>query len=801
MPTPISIRLPVLLLSLALVAACKGGGDGDSDGETDTQGSGDCPGDMAYFTDSVWTPIVSQQCIACHTAAGPAKDSRLVLLTADDEGYLEHNFNELREVALIDEGDGSLLLQKPTAQHPAGHTGGEVVPVGSDAYKALEQFVARSQGTFTCDADGEENQAGCDVGGAGVRRLRRLSHSEYNQSLAAILGAPTTRGLDFAADKVVQGFGNNADALTVSGLLAEQYREAAEASAAEIVANLASRLGCDPETDGEVECAASFIASFGKQVFRRPLTATERSRYEKLWAEAAAVEGFTGAAQWTIAAMLQSPAFLYRSELGEHVGDGVYQLTTYELASELSYLIVGEPPDAELMAAADDGSLAEPEVLEAQALRLLASASSEATLLRFVDEWLHIDRLAFVPRDGMLFPELTPEIRAAMLGETHRFVSDIYRSGGSWADLMTAKHSFMTAALAEYYSMTPGDAPADPAGFRRVVKAGMGAGLLAHGSVLTTHALPTSSSPIHRGLLVRERLLCQSMPPPPPALNTSPPPVDPNLSTRERYTQHSADATCAGCHDRIDPIGFGFEAYDGIGRHRTADGIHPIDASGEILLTANSDGSFNGIDELAQLLAGSPDAIDCYALQWSRYALGSAAASELACVQDDLATAFAAADGRLDSLVLALVQTKFFRERGGAPASDSGSDSDDTAEPTTAGPTSMGDDTSDSADDTGEDPTADPTADPEAPMTSPGIDAMVMQDSKWDAGECNTVTVTNTTDAAITWQVVLQLQGTIQNAWNGEYTQQDTTYVWVGAPYNAVVDPKTSTSFGFCLNY
>src|SRR5690606_25816538 len=98
---------------------------------------------------------------------------------------------------------------------------------------------------------------------------------------------------------------------------------------------------------------------------------------------------------------------------------------------------------------------------------------------------------------------------------------------------------------------------------------------------------------------------------PPPALDTSPPPVDPSKSTRERYTQHSADPTCAGCHARIDPIGFGFEHYDAVGRWRATDGIHAIDASGEIVLTDNTNGTFDGAEELAQLLAGSPDVEAC----------------------------------------------------------------------------------------------------------------------------------------------------------------------------------------------
>jgi len=788
------------LLPIALLLAACNGGDGSDDAGsgsgsgtgTDSGGGGDCPGDAEFFDAEVWRPILSKTCVSCHIETGLAKDTRMVFLPHDAEGAAEHNLAEAREVALLEVEGTSLLLLKPTNKHPDMHKGGAVVKEGSAEYDALAQFAARSLGTFTCQDPMGEEAAACNKGGAGVRRVRRLSHVEYNRTLAAILGAPTDLGLTFAPDTVVHGFSNNADALLVSGLLADQYREAAEAIAGQIVADLPARLGCDPVADGEAECAAGFIERMGKQAFRRPLSATELERYKTLYTEAAAVEAFAGGLHWTIAAMLQSPGFLYRSELGDHSGDGIYALTAYELASELSYLVLGGPPDAALNAAADDGTLSDVAVLQAQAARLLALADSDATLHRFVDEWLHLDRLRVVARDATLYPELTPQIREAMLGETHRFVGAVYRDGGTLGDLLTAPYSLLTDALASYYGLPAGTGEPDAAGYKRG-DTGSAAGLLVHGGLLTTHALPTGSSPIHRGKLVRERLLCQEMPPPPASLDTSPPPVDPTLSTRDRYSQHSADPTCAGCHTRIDPIGFGFEHYDGVGRYRLMDGVHEVDASGEIVLTDQTDGSFDGVDELAALLAGSPEVAACYTLQWSRHALGSADDSELECVQDEVTSAFTAAEGRLDSLVLALVATRFFRERGGAitedPVDDTGGETSDTTGGETGG-TDTGMTTSESS--TGAAP---------GPMTTPGIEAVIVQDSLWEAGECNTVTVTNTTDAPIVWQVGVVLQGTIQNFWNAKYTAVDGGFSFTGEVYNAEVAPKTSTSFGFCLNY
>jgi hypothetical protein len=350
----------------------------------------------------------------------------------------------------------------------------------------------------------------------------------------------------------------------------------------------------------------------------------------------------------------------------------------------------------------------------------------------------------------------------------------------------------MTDALATYYGAPAGSGEPDGAGFKRSDHR-QRRRLLVHGGVLTTHALPTSSSPIHRGKLVRERLLCQEMPPAAALARHL-------AAARRPHPQHPRALHPAlrrpdlrRLPHRIDPIGFGFEHYDAVGRYRTMDGAHAVDASGEVLLTDKTNGSYDGVDELAQLLAGSPDVEACYALQWARFAVGSAENSELQCVQSELGAAFTEAEGRLDSLVLALVDTRFFRERGGAPASEPETSGESGGESSSAGEATSDPGTGADESSTG--------GDQPGPSTSPGLDVGVVQDSKWDAGECNTVTVTNSTDAPITWQVVLELQGTIQNAWNAKYAQMDTTFVWTGEPYNAEVAGKASVSFGFCLNY
>lgn len=777
------LALHAALAALALAAGCNALGDEPAL----------CASDATFFADHVWAPVLAQRCVTCHRAEGLAKGTRMVLKGEGEPDYLEHNMEVTRAIAREREGDTSLLLLKPTAEHPAGHQGGMVLARDTPEFAALEQWVARATGVYDCDGEADEALT-CDASGAGARRIRRLDHREYLRSAEALVGAPVELPVTFAPDNVVDGYTNNAAALKVTGLLAEQYREAAEALADVLVADLAALVPCDPAS-GDAACARAFLADFGRRAFRRPLSAAELDRYAGLHAEVAAEDGFAEGLRWTIAALLQAPGFVYRTELGAATGDGAYALTPHELASELSYLIVGGPPDAELAALADDGSLAELEVLQAEAERLLADPRAEENVLRFFDEWLHLDRLPLVTRDATLFPELTPEIRAAMTGETHRFVAALFAGGGTLADLLTASYSYMTPELAGYYGEAAGAGEADPQGFRRVDRAhGAGAGILAQGALLTTHALPTSSSPIHRGKLIRERLLCQHMPPPPPSIDASPPPVDPALSTRERYAQHSEDPACSGCHQLIDPIGFAFEHFDAAGRFRQTDGAHAIDDSGEIKHSAGTDASFMGIGGLASALAGSEEVRACYVDQWSRFALGSARPGDLACVEDELGAAFAAAEGRLDSLVLALVSAPSFRLRVGELAElpdDPGDTTGDTGDTSDTSDTSGG---STGGGSTGEDSGGGEDA-------PPGIEFERKVDSMWPAGECDTVTVTNVSDAPITWYVTLELGGTLVNFWNAKQTPMGAATRFEGETYNATVEPQQSTSFGFCLEY
>ena len=609
--------------------------------------------------------------------------------------------------------------------------------------------------------------------GPGVRLNRRLSHSAYDNTIEDLMGFESVWAESFAPDNVVDGWRNNADALVVGSLLADQYRLAAEGLAAEAVANHLERLvDCDPYVSGANYCARTFIIDFGLRAFRRPLLDDEVDRYHAIYTASEPEDGFDEAMGWVIAGLLQSPHFLYRSELGAPVDDR-YALSEWEMASELSYLLWDTMPDDALFAAAADGELAAD--LDTHVERMLADPRASEIVPDFVQQWLALESLEYTPRDEMLYPELTPEIRVEMRMEMVRLVADVASTGGSLTDLLTASHTFHTDGLAAYYGMAPGVGAADAEGFRRQDLSGTGSeGLLSRGAVMTVYARPTGSSPVHRGLVVRERLLCQELPPPPPDVDTTPPAVDPSLTTREQYAMHASSPECAGCHQTIDPIGFAFEHFDGVGRWRDTEGGLTIDATGEIVQSASSDGSFDGSVALAAHLAASADVRECYLRMWTSYGYGVAHDPQ---IEAAVAAAWAddGAELPLDAPVRTLVSLEHFAVRRGEGGEREGPAASGTL------PTR---------------PVEDPT---DAPTPRDPLDDLVLvwtQQDEWIGGFCWYGQVTNEGKVPVVWQVEDSLPGLPNNIWGATLTDLGGG-VWQFSG-DGPLAPWESVDFGLC---
>jgi hypothetical protein len=723
-----------------------------------------------------------------------------MLFRAESEpGWLEHNLRAAGAMALTELAGIPLLLLRPSGMHPMGHTGGTLAAPGSLEYAALQRFVALAHtpsctdgGAPPSDASMPDDPTRCTTVTPGPRALRRLTPHEYDRTVLDLTGVASNFGERFAADPVVDGFSNDAASLVVSPLLAEQLRVAAESIATDAARSLARVSPCAPASPTDAVCARRFVETFGARAFRRPMGADEVQRYLALHQSIAMTEGFAEGVETVISTMLQSPHFLYRSELGVAVG-GQWQLTPWEVATELSYLFTGTMPDEALFDAARNGSLATPTGIEAQARRLAATPGARDAMRSFVRQWLDVEQLATVPKDQSTFMAFTPAVRASMRGEFDRFVDAVLgRRGARFPELLTSAFSFVDPTLATFYGLTP-EGTADAQGFRRTSRLEMQRmGVLTLGAVMATHARPNASSPVHRGRIIRERLLCQVLPPPPPGLVVQPPMPDARRSVREQYAMHSSIRPCVDCHRLIDPIGFGFEFFDGVGRFRTNDNMRPIDASAEVRGSLRSDAMARDTRALVEHLAASPEVHDCFARQLFRYAFATRVDAQTSCALTEVQARFRSANLSVEELLVALARSVHLTRRTGeapAPVADAG--------------------VADAALDGGAVPRPDVVV-LDAPSrfdvvdsgansgTTPGITTTPTRDSTWETGFCERVAVTNTTRDTVTWTVLHPIMGTITTSWNSERVGDSGNVVFRGAMWNRTLAPGMSAEFGFC---
>jgi hypothetical protein len=491
--------------------------------------------------------------------------------------------------------------------------------------------------------------------------LRRLTRSQINNTLRDLVGATGNPGGVISADEHIGPFTSNA-LVPITDLIVVQHSEVAAKAAADAVPRMNTIAGCDLAADTGTTCASRFIESFGLRVYRRPLAADERTQYLSLYTMERGVGSAQSAFQVVVETMLQSPFFLYHVDVGAGAPSGTpVRLTSYELASRLSYFLWNTTPDDQLYTLAAAGTLQDDAVLGAQVTRMLADNRATDAIPAFHIQWLGLDGLEGVEKDPQRYPQFNATLANAMRAETSAFADFVIRRGdGLFRTLMTASFSFPQGPLFSLYGVT------QPSGFAAgdqvPLDASQRGGILTHAAFLATHAHRDQTSPVHRGIFVRENILCQTLSPPPPDVNTSPPPVTSAATTRERFRAHEADARCASCHTAIDPIGLAFENYDAIGAYRTTEGGATIDASGEVVGgTGSLAGPFVGVLELNQKLAASRDVANCVANQWFRFALGRMESTDDACTLQGMYDTFAASDGNIRELIVKLVKGDAFR--------------------------------------------------------------------------------------------------------------------------------------------
>lgn len=399
------------------------------------------------------------------------------------------------------------------------------------------------------------------------------------------------------------------------------------------------------------------------QAFRRPVAAEDVERYvgiANLVLDDKA--SFERAMQVAVQAVLVSPRFLFRVEQ-DPPAEGpiaVRDLDDFELATRISYFLWSSQPDAELSAAASAGTLKDPAVLEQQIRRMLQDPRSDALVENFAGQWLQLRNLQTISMDTKQFPEFNPELRVAMRRETELLFTAIIREDRSVLELLTADFTYLNEPLAKLYGIE-GISGNE---FQRVSLTGSPrGGLLGQASILTVTSNPTRTSPVKRGKWILENLLAAPPPPPPPnvpSLEAQKEETKKTASLRERLELHRSNPACAACHRLMDPLGFGLENFDAIGKWRDKDHDSPVDPRGEL-----PDGrTFSGPVELRQVLIERKSEFRrCVATKLLTYALGRGLEYFDECALNEITAKMESQDDKFSVLVLEIVKSTAFRQR------------------------------------------------------------------------------------------------------------------------------------------
>lgn len=412
---------------------------------------------------------------------------------------------------------------------------------------------------------------------------------------------------------------------------------------------------CDPTTSGDERgCAEAILGGFAKRAWRRPVTDAELAAELALYdLSVNAGADFYEATGVGLKAILLSPRFIFRIEPDPPAGE-TRALDTYEVATRLSYFLWSSTPDSQLLALADDGSLLDDAVFDAEIDRMLADRKASALIDDFAGQWLYVRAVDDALPNSVQFPSFDESLRASMKEEMRRMVGAVLLADRPLPDLLVADTTWVDARLAAHYGLDP------VTDWTEVSLEGTNRrGLLTTGGLLTALSYPTRTSPVKRGKWVLGALLCEAPPPPPSTVNTNfvdTESEDPG-SLKEQFEQHRADPMCASCHTLMDPIGFSMEHYDGIGAWRDTDNGAPLDTRGVL-----PDGrAFDDIIGLAAQLADDPKLTRCAVQKTFTYALGRPPIPEDLAAIVQIEVAYGDGGQRFGALVRALAHSDPFR--------------------------------------------------------------------------------------------------------------------------------------------
>jgi hypothetical protein len=546
-----------------------------------------------------------------------------------------------------------------TGAGASGGTGGGT-PTGAGA--ATGAGATGGTGAAGAGATGAVGgESACVPGVPGTSQLPRLTRVQFDNTIVDLVGLNDNPSAALAPDST-----GSVDQRAWDG-----YRTAAEALAAQIMANPAAKakaIPCTPAGDGAA-CAAQFIDHFGKRAFRRPLTPEETTRFNAIYADRANITAtgtFDEAAQVLLHAFLLSPSFLTRAEITEKPEGQTFVLSGYEVASRLSYMLWGSMPDDALFVAAENGVLNGSAGILAEAQRMLDDPKARSMVAAFHEKYAHMGagtRWADISRDPQIYPGFDAALVPALSEETARLFDHVtFELKGTFQDLLLTPVAFVNQGLATIYGL-PGtfgstltEVALDPA---------LRPGIFTRAGFLTAYSLYNRPSAILRGAFIQKELLCTEMGAPPPGAEGTPQPTEGLQTNRERTDAQTAGADCAGCHHGIiNPTGYAMEAFDAIGAYQTRekDTMATIDTAATVPV-GTMDVDVLGPSDLMKAIAASPAAQRCYAQRWVEHAFERTINANDACTVEMMASKLTAGGYTIKALIADLTQSQTFRLR------------------------------------------------------------------------------------------------------------------------------------------
>ena len=608
--------------------------------------------------------VYSELCASCHGVNGEGSGSSPSLQAASQ--FADRHPSLLQFPYLVRYNDSSMPFGRTTEC-----TG---VSPNTCAFEVSRYIYESFLGTAVTDSlvldrDGNlimgEPPVDCAAPHYGPRQIKLLSRHEIQNTLQALVGITDNVTDALPSDFELGGFTNQVNGIATQGHV-QAYFNLSQQVATQVqerdfaaIEGLSSECASGAATD-LVECQNQLLDGLGRRLFRRPLTDEERADFRELLPLSG--DEVQTALSLTLTSLLNAPGFLYRTEVGVAAAEvpqidlpaDTYVLTGYEIAALLSFSLTGSAPDDALLAKATSGALFDADEIRIEASRLLDQPGAGEQMGRFATDWLGTDEVISVGKSSTEFPAFTTQVRSDMKAEVEALFNYILFSDRSLMELVSADYAVVNSSLAEFYGL--GARPSPNEGFVSVDGEGQRGGILRTGAFLAANAGFEDSSLIQRAVSIRRNLMCQDIPPPADAVinggrddaltqvfaDYTQAEID-ALTTREYVELQTSPETCAQCHaTMINPLGAGLEAYDAVGRFRTADNGKAVDASGALIglsdvFNTSERADFSNATELNAIIATQRGPSRCLTQKALAYMASTELDARQACVLAPLA--------------------------------------------------------------------------------------------------------------------------------------------------------------------